>query len=198
MWHLHTIQNAVLVQRLLFYNQDFSVLGILRKASALTTASLKPHHRRTHYCGNRASTMCEQTCPSRAGPEPMLQAGNLHWGQEKSVKFQPPVHILLVEIPEIYAMHACRWIGGWTGAFLINAMIAAYFLTFGVGFGIWAALKNLVDNINKYSVFANCYQVRLCTYLPPFLSTMSLWSQPCLQDFAESTRSMYDLQCLLV
>ena len=98
--------------------------------------------------------MCEQTCPSCAGPEPMLQAGNLHWGQEKSVKFQPPVHILLVEIPEIYAMHACRWIGGWTGAFLINAMIAAYFLTFGVGFGIWAALKNLVDNINK--VFCLC------------------------------------------
>ena len=72
-------------------------------------------------------------------------------------------------------MRACRWIGGWTGAFIINAIIASYFLTFGVGFGIWAALKNLVDNINKYSVFANCYQVGLCTHLLPFFSTM-----PCL------------------
>ena len=71
-------------------------------------------------------------------------------------------------------MHACRWIGGWTGAFIINAIIASYFLTFGVGFGIWAALKNLVNNINKYSVFANCYQVRLCTDLLLVFSRMPL------------------------
>ena len=53
----------------------------------------------------------------------------------------------------------CRWIGGWTGAFAINALIATYFLIFGVGFGIWAAISNLVANVNQYSVFAKCYQV---------------------------------------
>ena len=75
-------------------------------------------------------------------------------------------------------MDACRWIGGWTGAFIINAIIASYFLTFGVGFGIWAALKNLVDNINKYSVFANCYQVRLRTHLQQIFSVAR--RMPCL------------------
>ena len=72
-------------------------------------------------------------------------------------------------------MRACRWIGGWTGAFIINAVIASYFLTFGVGFGIWAALKNLIDNINKYSVFAKCYQVRLPTCIQSVLDLF-----PCL------------------
>ena len=71
------------------------------------------------------------------------------------------------DIAAIHTWRACRWIGGWTGAFIINAVIASYFLTFGVGFGIWAALKNLVDNINKYSIFANCYQVSFSTYRPP-------------------------------
>lgn len=52
-----------------------------------------------------------------------------------------------------------RWIGGWTGAFAINALIATYFLIFGVGFGIWAALSNLVANVHHYSFFAKCYQV---------------------------------------
>ena len=53
----------------------------------------------------------------------------------------------------------CRWIGGWTGAFVLNALIASYFLIFGVGFGIWAALANLISNVHQYSVFAKCYQV---------------------------------------
>jgi len=65
--------------------------------------------------------------------------------------------MLIVEM----AVHFCRWIGGWTGAFILNALIAVYFLTFGVGFGIWAALKNLISNIHAYSVFAKCYQARI-------------------------------------
>ena len=59
------------------------------------------------------------------------------------------------------AAHLCRWIGGWTGAYILDAFIAVYFLTFGVGFGIWAALKNLISNIHAYSVFAKCYQARI-------------------------------------
>ena len=55
-------------------------------------------------------------------------------------------------------MPACRWVGGWTGAFALNAFIASYFLVFGVGFGIWAAIANLASNIHQYSVFAKCYQ----------------------------------------
>ena len=54
---------------------------------------------------------------------------------------------------------SCRWIGGWTGAFALNALIATYFLIFGVGFGIWAAISNLASNVHQYSVFAKCYQV---------------------------------------
>ena len=61
----------------------------------------------------------------------------------------------------------CRWIGGWTGAFAINALIATYFLIFGVGFGIWAAISNLISNIHQYSVFATCYQVSWVLFTPP-------------------------------
>ena len=59
----------------------------------------------------------------------------------------------------------CRWIGGWTGAFALNAFIATYFLIFGVGFGIWAALANLISNVHQYSVFAKCYQAS-CNAVP--------------------------------
>ena len=64
----------------------------------------------------------------------------------------------------------CRWIGGWTGAFAINALIATYFLIFGVGFGIWAAISNLVSNVQQYSVFAKCYQVSWVLFTPPLSS----------------------------
>lgn len=63
------------------------------------------------------------------------------------------------EVEQLIGSALNRWIGGWTGAYILNASIATYFLTFGVGFGIWAALKNLINNIAKYSVFAKCYQV---------------------------------------
>lgn len=31
-------------------------------------------------------------------------------------------------------------------------------LVFGVGFGMWASILNLVQNVNTYSAFAECYQ----------------------------------------
>ncbi|CAL5229390.1 g12708 [Coccomyxa viridis] len=75
--------------------------------------------------------------------------------------FPAAYHMWVYRTPEARA--AClkpppRWIGGWTGAFVLNALIASYFLIFGVGFGIWAALANLISNVHQYSVFAKCYQ----------------------------------------
>lgn len=40
----------------------------------------------------------------------------------------------------------------------LNAVMLAYFLVAGVGFGTWAALKNLVDNVKNLGLFASCYQ----------------------------------------
>ena len=51
-----------------------------------------------------------------------------------------------------------KWIGGWTGAFLVNSIIAAYFLLFGVGFGAWAAVTNLINNVHNLGFFSGCYQ----------------------------------------
>ena len=81
-----------------------------------------------------------------------------------------------------------RWIGGWTGAFAINALIATYFLIFGVGFGIWAALSNLVANIHHYSVFAKCYQVSCNTSI--HLHFLSLdWARSMVTFTAQTTSS---------
>ncbi|DBA95338.1 TPA: Lymphocyte transmembrane adapter 1 [Trebouxia sp. C0006] len=51
-----------------------------------------------------------------------------------------------------------RFIGGWTVALTLNLFLFIYFLVFGVGFGTWASIKNLVSQINTLGVFANCYQ----------------------------------------
>jgi hypothetical protein len=92
-----------------------------------------------------------------------------------------------------------RWLGGWTGAFAINALIATYFLIFGVGFGIWAAISALVSNVHQYSVFARCYQVSwivrckpdssLCPAVIPrmpgipkcltIVTSSAIWDRPC-------------------
>ncbi len=41
---------------------------------------------------------------------------------------------------------------------LLNTVMLVYFTVVGVGFGTWAALKNLVDNVNNLGLFATCYQ----------------------------------------
>ncbi|EIE19348.1 hypothetical protein COCSUDRAFT_19779, partial [Coccomyxa subellipsoidea C-169] len=51
-----------------------------------------------------------------------------------------------------------RFIGGWTAAMLLNTVMLLWFTIFGVGFGTWAAIKNLVDQVNNLGVFASCYQ----------------------------------------
>lgn len=52
----------------------------------------------------------------------------------------------------------CRFVGGWAPAFAICTFIFVYFLVFGVGFGTWASIKQLVDAVNLLGVFAPCYQ----------------------------------------
>ncbi|KAK9807758.1 hypothetical protein WJX72_008373 [[Myrmecia] bisecta] len=52
-----------------------------------------------------------------------------------------------------------RFFGGsWTAVFVLNTFIFIYFLVFGVGFGSWASVKNLVDQVSTLGVFASCYQ----------------------------------------
>ena len=51
-----------------------------------------------------------------------------------------------------------RFVGGWPVAFAICTFILIWFLIFGVGFGVWAAIKQLVDVVNQLGVFASCYQ----------------------------------------
>lgn len=41
---------------------------------------------------------------------------------------------------------------------LLNTVMVVYFAIFGVGFGTWAAIKNLVDQVNTLGLFASCYQ----------------------------------------
>jgi hypothetical protein len=53
------------------------------------------------------------------------------------------------------------WIGGWLGAYLLNATIAGVFLVGGVGFGCWAAVENLASNVHTLGLFQKCYQVHV-------------------------------------
>jgi len=48
--------------------------------------------------------------------------------------------------------------GGWTTQLCLCAFLFVWFLVFGVGFGMWASILNLVQNVHTYSAFAECYQ----------------------------------------
>ncbi len=52
----------------------------------------------------------------------------------------------------------CRWIGGWTGVFLLNTLIAGTILIFGVGFGMYTAVKGFIAEIHSVGIFPKCYQ----------------------------------------
>lgn len=55
------------------------------------------------------------------------------------------------------------FVGGCPVAFAICTFILDWFLVFGVGFGVWAAIKQLVDVVNQLVVFAPYYQ---CAAIP--------------------------------
>ncbi len=48
--------------------------------------------------------------------------------------------------------------GGWTTQMCLCGFLFVWFAIFGVGFGMWASILNLVQNVSTYSVFAECYQ----------------------------------------
>ncbi|KAL3149585.1 Lymphocyte transmembrane adapter 1 [Trebouxia sp. C0010 RCD-2024] len=48
--------------------------------------------------------------------------------------------------------------GGWATQLTLCVFLFIWFLVFGVGFGMWASILNLVQNVNTYSAFAECYQ----------------------------------------
>lgn len=48
--------------------------------------------------------------------------------------------------------------GGWTTQMCLCSFLFVWFAVFGVGFGMWASILNLVQNVSTYSVFAECYQ----------------------------------------
>ena len=50
-----------------------------------------------------------------------------------------------------------RWIGGWTGAFVANAVIIVFFLVAGFGLGGYSSVVALIDAIGSFGLFAKCY-----------------------------------------
>ena len=56
------------------------------------------------------------------------------------------------------ACFTCRLPGGWVTQLTLCVFLFIWFLVFGVGFGMWASILNLVQNVNTYSAFAECYQ----------------------------------------
>ncbi|CAM6113865.1 unnamed protein product [Calypogeia fissa] len=46
----------------------------------------------------------------------------------------------------------------WAVLFIVNGIIAALTLTIGLGWGGWASIKTVIDNIHTFGFFAPCYQ----------------------------------------
>ncbi|KAF3796417.1 Auxin transporter-like protein 5 [Nymphaea thermarum] len=51
-----------------------------------------------------------------------------------------------------------RFMGGWTGSYLLNAFVVGWVLVVGFGFGGWASLTNFVHQVNTFGLFTKCYQ----------------------------------------
>ncbi|CAN6481341.1 unnamed protein product [Victoria cruziana] len=69
-----------------------------------------------------------------------------------------------------------RFMGGWTGAYLLNAFVVGWVLVVGFGFGGWASMTNFVHQVNTFGLFTKCYQCppskqQQQSLLPPFNGT---------------------------
>lgn len=64
-----------------------------------------------------------------------------------------------------------RFLGRWTGTFIINAFVVAWVLVVGFGFGGWASMTNFVRQIDTFGLFTKCYQ---CPSPPPLAPGASL------------------------
>lgn len=53
--------------------------------------------------------------------------------------------------------HPPRWLGGWTGAFALNAVITLVFLAAGLGAGGYSSIVALVEAVGTFGLFAKCY-----------------------------------------
>ncbi|EFJ35892.1 hypothetical protein SELMODRAFT_78094 [Selaginella moellendorffii] len=51
-----------------------------------------------------------------------------------------------------------RWIRSWTVVYVLNSLIIVWVVIVGFGFGVYASVKNLVDQIDTFGLFARCYQ----------------------------------------
>jgi hypothetical protein len=50
-----------------------------------------------------------------------------------------------------------RWLGGWTGAFCLNAVIVISMTIGGLGMGGYSSVVALIEAIGSFGVFAKCY-----------------------------------------
>lgn len=51
-----------------------------------------------------------------------------------------------------------RFVGRWTGTYMINAFVVAWVLVVGFGFGGWASMTNFIRQIDTFGLFTKCYQ----------------------------------------
>lgn len=51
-----------------------------------------------------------------------------------------------------------KWIGGWLGCQMLNLVIFVTIAVCGVGFGMYAAIKSFVQEVNTFGIFPACYQ----------------------------------------
>ncbi|KAG8074245.1 hypothetical protein GUJ93_ZPchr0006g43391 [Zizania palustris] len=51
-----------------------------------------------------------------------------------------------------------RFVGRWTGTFVVNVFVVAWVLVVGFGFGGWASMTNFVHQIDTFGLFTKCYQ----------------------------------------
>ncbi|KAM3314521.1 hypothetical protein ACQJBY_033387 [Aegilops geniculata] len=51
-----------------------------------------------------------------------------------------------------------RFVGRWTGTYVINAFVVVWVLVVGFGFGGWASITNFVRQIDTFGLFTKCYQ----------------------------------------
>ncbi|XP_074304207.1 auxin transporter-like protein 5 isoform X2 [Silene latifolia] len=54
-----------------------------------------------------------------------------------------------------------KFVGRWTGTFVINAFVVVWVLVVGFGFGGWASMVNFVHQIDTFGLFTKCYQCPL-------------------------------------
>ncbi|KAI8476179.1 MAG: transmembrane amino acid transporter protein-domain-containing protein [Monoraphidium minutum] len=50
-----------------------------------------------------------------------------------------------------------RFIGGWTGAFVLNALVVLVMLVAGLGMGGYSSVIALIDAVSSFGVFSRCY-----------------------------------------